>query len=144
MIVLDTNVLSELMRAEPSPRVAAWVTTHPARSLYTTAVTQAEVLYGVALLPEGTRRTALAQAVAGMFEEDFLDRVLPFDADAARAYAEVAAERRRLGRPISQFDAQIAAIARSRGAALATRNVADFTDCGVTVIDPWGEAPLPP
>ena len=143
MIVLDTNVLSELMRAEPSATVAAWVANRPASSLFTTAVTQAEILCGVALLPQGERRAALARAVVGMFEEDFVGRVLPFDAAAARAYADIAAERRRLGQPITQFDAQIAAIARSRGAAVATRNVADFADCGVSVLDPWDEKGVP-
>ncbi len=137
MIVLDTNVVSELMRAAPAPAVVRWVAAQPAPSLYTTSVTQAEVLHGVRLLPAGKRRTAMEAAAEAMFREDFAGRVLPFGSDAARAYARIAAERARLGRPISQFDAQIAAIAHASGAELATRNVADFAKCGVHVVDPW-------
>jgi predicted nucleic acid-binding protein len=137
VIVLDTNVLSELMKAEPAPGVERWVAGRPAAGLFTTTVTQAEILYGVALLPAGRRRSALEEAVTLMFEVDLAGRVLPFDGAAAHAYAALAAERRRAGRPIAQFDAQIAAIARSRGATLATRNIADFAGCGVPLLNPW-------
>lgn len=137
MIILDTNVLSELMRPTPAPRVTRWVSAQPATSLYTTSITEAEVLHGIALLPSGTRRRALEAAAEALFGEDLAGRVLPFGRDAARAYALVAVERRRAGRPISQFDAQIAAVARSAGAAIATRNTADYEACGVEVIDPW-------
>ena len=137
MIVLDTNVLSELMKAEPAENVVAWVGEQPASSLFVTAINQAEILYGIALLPDGRRRSAFAAAATAMFEEDFGARILAFGSDAAEAYADIAAVRRRQGRPISQFDAQIAAIARSTGAALATRNVADFEGCDVTLVDPW-------
>lgn len=137
MILLDTNVVSELMRAEPAAMVTDWVALQPAVSLFTTTVTEAEILYGVALLPEGKRRDALAEEARAMFDQDFADRVLPFDGDAAEAFVEIAASRRLAGRPIGQLDAQIAAIARSRGAMLATRNVRDFLDCGLTVVDPW-------
>ena len=139
MIVLDTNVLSELMKQNSEPRVLGSVAAQPAASLFTSTITQAEILYGLALLPEGRRKSQLEGAVAGIFEEDFAGRVLPFDGAAAHAYAAVAAERRHAGQPISQFDAQIAAICRSRGAALATRNVADFAGCGIEVVDPWGQ-----
>lgn len=137
MIVLDTNVVSELMRASPTPAVQRWVAAQPATSLFTTAITQAEILHGVLLLPKGRRRAAIEAAAMSMFSEDFAARVLPFGGDAALAYAEIAAARRRMGRPISNLDAQIAAIARSTGAAVATRNTADFEDCEVELIDPW-------
>lgn len=137
MIVLDTNVLSEMMRPEPDSTVAAWMSARPASSLFTTTVTQAEILYGVRLLPSANRRSRLETVVSAMFATDFAGRVLPFDQAAAYAYAEIAAARRRAGRPITQFDAQIAAIARSRDAGVATRNIADFEGCGIGVIDPW-------
>lgn len=137
MIVLDTNVLSELMRAAPADAVMRWVRARSATSLYTTSITQAEILYGVRLLPAGKRRNAIESAADAMFREDFAGRVLPFAGDAARSYARIAAERRRVGKPISQADAQIAAIADAAGGKLATRNVADFTHCGIDVVDPW-------
>lgn len=137
MILLDTNVVSELMRPSPEPRVAAWVGRAPSVSLFITTVTQAEVLYGLAVLPPSRRRQTLLNAATAMFAEDFRDRILAFDQSAAVAYAEIAANRRRAGRPISQFDAQIAAIAFSRGATLATRNATDFEGCGILIVDPW-------
>lgn len=137
MIVLDTNVVSELMRAEASPTVIAWVDAQPTSHLHLSAVTVGELLYGVARLPAGRRRTALARKVATVMEDDFADRVLPYDAVAAAHFAAIAAERERLGRPISGPDAQIAAICRSHGASLATRNVTDFTHTGIEVLDPW-------
>lgn len=139
MIVLDTNVLSELMRSAPDPNVEGWVAARPASSLFVTTVTQAEILYGVTLLPPGKRRDRLDIAVDGLFEQDFADRLLPFDEAAAREFADIVFGRRRRGLPISQFDAQIAAITKSRGAAIATRNVADFLHCGLTVVNPWLE-----
>ena len=137
MIVLDTNVLSELIRPSPEKRVERWIARQHVSSLFTTTVTQAEILCGLALLPAGRRRERLRLAIDGLFDQDFAGRLLPFDDAAARAFAEIAADRRRQGQPISQFDAQIAAIARSRGAGLATRNVADFANCGLQVVDPW-------
>lgn len=137
MIVLDTNVISELMRAEPAAAVLAWVRSKPSSSLFTTTLSQAEIFYGLAILPEGKRGDALLEAGRAMFEIDFAERVLAFDRAAAIAYAQIAAARRAGGRPISQIDAQIAAIACSRGARLATRNVKDFELCGIDVIDPW-------
>ena len=137
MIVLDTNVLSELMRPVPEATVANWVATQSAASLFTTTITQAEILHGVLLLSKGRRRDAIEAAADAMFEEDFAGRILPFSSDAAHAYAEIAVARRQSGRPISQFDAQIAAIANATGAAVATRNVPDFEGCGIKVIDPW-------
>lgn len=137
MIVLDTNVLSELMRSRPAASVVEWTENQPTESLFTTTITQAEILYGVALLPEGKRKQALAGAVDAMFDEDFRGRVLRFDGAAAHTFAQIATARRQIGRPISGFDAQIAAIAGSRGAAVATRNASDFEECGIDVINPW-------
>ena len=137
MILLDTNVLSELMKPAPAERVVRWLAAQPATSLYTTSVTQAEILHGIMLLPSGRRRRAFEAAADAMFDEDFGGRILPFDSDAAHPYARIAADRRRAGRPISHLDAQIAAIARAAGAAIATRNVTDYAACSVTVINPW-------
>ena len=137
MTVLDTNVLSELMRPSPDSQVVQWVDDQPGPSLFTTAVTQAEILYGVAILQVGRRKLALQAAARDLFAQEFAVRVLPFDGEAAAAYAEICAERRQQGQPVSQLDAQIAAITRSRGGALATRNTADFEGCGIRVIDPW-------
>lgn len=137
MIVLDTNVLSELMKAQPAENVVAWVGAQPTSSMFVTAINQAEILYGIGLLPDGQRRSAFEAAAKAMFEEDFGTRILAFGSDAATAYADIAAARRRQGRPIPQSDAQIAAVARSTGATLATRNVADFEGCDVALVDPW-------
>ena len=139
MIVLDTNVISELMRREPDPNVMRWIAQQPVAGLFTTTLTQAEIFYGLELLPEGRRRDDLLAAAGPIFELDLAGRVLPFDSDAANAYPAIVVGRKQGGQPISQIDAQIAAIARSRGARLATRNVRDFADCGITVIDPWNE-----
>lgn len=140
MVVIDTNVVSELMRAEPSAEVLDWMDDRQPRELYVTAVTEAEVRTGIALLPEGRRRRGLAEACERAFGSLFAGRVLPFDSDAARAYAEIAAVRRVLGRPVSFADGQIAAIARSRRMAVATRNIRDFLDMGIGVLDPWDGA----
>ncbi len=137
MIILDTNVLSELMRPKPSPRVVAWVATHPVTELYTTSITEAEIFYGIELLTKGKRREVLLAAAEAMFAEDLAGHVFGFEGDAARVFFKIAAGRRALGRPISHADAQIAAIARVRSARLATRNVEDFEDCGLDVVDPW-------
>ena len=112
MIVLDTNIISELMRAEPHPAVLAWVAAQPRALLYTTHINQAEILYGIAALPEGRRRAALAAAAAAMFAEDFAGRILPFEARAAARYPDIVLARRRAGNPIEGFDALIAAIHR--------------------------------
>jgi toxin FitB len=137
MIMLDTNVLSELMRPKPSPRVVAWVARQPATELFTTSITEAEVFYGIELLTKGKRRERLLAAAEAMFAEDLAGRIFGFESDTARVFSKIAAHRRGLGRPISHADAQIAAIAQVRGAKLATRNVTDFEDCGLDVVDPW-------
>jgi toxin FitB len=140
MILLDTNVVSELMKASPAPSVLGWIDATRGASQFISSVTEAEILYGIALLPEGKRRDALANAARVAFETHFHGRILPFDSEAAKAFAALAAGRRRAGLPISMADAQIAAIARSRGAVLATRNGPDFEGCGVELINPWRSA----
>ena len=137
MLVLDTNVASELMRPEPTPTVVAWIADRDAEELYLTAVSEAELLYGVAIMPTGRRRNALEAAMSRWLDLGFADRILPFDSSAARAYALIASGRRHAGRPIGEADCQIAAISRSHGAVLVTRNVRDFEDTGVDVVDPW-------
>jgi toxin FitB len=139
-VILDTNVLSELLRTDPAPQVLAWFAAQPAESLFVSAVTQAEMMLGARLMPLGRRRAALESALSAMFDEDFAERILPFDSAAVPAYVQVVSDRRSLGRPISQFDAQIAAIARRAGAKLATRNTADFEQCDVELVDPWAGA----
>ena len=106
-------------------------------ALFTTTITEAEIYYGLAMLPQGKRRRLLESAVGPIFAQDLAGRVLPFDSPAAREFADIAATRRRAGRPISEADARIAAIVRSRGATLATHNADDFSDCELRVIDPW-------
>jgi predicted nucleic acid-binding protein len=137
MIVLDTNVLSEAMSTSPAAGVLQWLSLQANEELFTTSISMAEILQGIELLPEGKRRTGLLGAAQSMFTDLFPGRILSFDEDAARAFAPIAANRRRRGRPISLFDAQIAAIARARRATLATRDVSDFEECGVRVVNPW-------
>lgn len=114
-----------------------WLEAQPRLSLFTTAITRGEILYGLRLLPDGRRRRRLWDAALAIFNEDFAGRVLSFDSDAADAYADIGALRRMAGRPISQFDAMIAALVSSRGATLATRNAKDFDGCGIGVVNPW-------
>lgn len=137
MIILDTNVISEFIRPGPSPGVIAWLDSLTAAEVATTAITAAELLYGVARLPSGLRKTALTVAVHGMLSDDFQSRILPFDGRAADQYAGIVTGRQRAGRPIGVADAQIAAICRAADAALATRNTDDFSDTGITMINPW-------
>ena len=137
MILLDTNILSELMRPAAEPAVERWLAAQPAASVFISAITEAELRYGAAVLPIGKRRTTLTSEIEAMLKENFDGRILPFDSLAAQMLAVLASERRQAGRPIAQADAQIAAIARSRSASLATRNVSDFEACGIEVINPW-------
>ncbi len=136
MIVLDTNVVSELIRVAPSPTVEGWVRGRSAAELYTTSVTLAEIGYGIARLPEGRRRTLLEATAEEVFSA-FAKQVLAFDALAARQYGRIVDHRDRAGAPIEGIDAQIAAICRARNASLATGNPKDFEDTGIAVIDPW-------
>ena len=136
MILLDTNMLSELMRPEPAGAVPAWMRLQSAAQLYVGSISFAEILYGIDLLPEGKRRRALAEQAEGMFTEDFAGRMLSFDPAAAPAYVAITGGRRRTGNPITPLDAMIAAIARTHGATIATRDQ-DLEGCGVPVVNPW-------
>ena len=137
MIIIDTNVVSELMRANPAPAVLAWFASHAADTLFLTAVSEAELRTGAAILPAGQRRDRLVGAIDAMIDQDFAGRILAFDSSAARSYAEIAAARRAAAKPIMDADCQIAAISRACGAAIATRNVKDFEGCGTDIINPW-------
>ncbi len=139
-VLLDTNVVSELIRKAPDPAVEAWVAGHPLEKLFFSAVGEAELRYGAAILPAGRRRESLVSEIKAMLRDAFEERVLPFDSEAARVYAEIAAMRRSAGRPVPPADCQIAAIARSRDMAVATRNVRGFEDMDIEVIDPWTAA----
>jgi predicted nucleic acid-binding protein len=138
MILLDTNVVSELMRPAPEPRVVEWLDAQPAAGVWISAVTVGEIRLGIGLLPDSRRRERLARLADIMLEEDFADRCLPYGKPAAADYAAIVAVRTRKGRPISVEDAQIAGIARSAGLTLATRNSADFSDIErLTIVNPW-------
>ena len=139
MIVLDTDVVSELMKDSLSLEVEAWVRAREPDELFTTSVTLAEVLYGIERLPNGRRKDQLSARASYVFET-FRSQVLPFDAGAAEFYPSIVDGRDRQGRPIDGFDAQIASICRSRDATLATRNTKDFAHTGVDLIDPWAPA----
>ena len=137
MFVLDTNVLSAIMGSQPAPEVAAWIEGQSDASLYTASVCQAEILAGLAVMPEGRRRLALETAARAIFTEDFDGRVLPFNTAAAAAYADIFAARKRAGRPTAPLDLMIAAIARTKGASVVTRDTRGFEECGVSLINPW-------
>ena len=139
-VLLDTNVVSELIRKAPDPAVEMWATGRPLEDLFFSAVSEAELRYGAAILPAGRRRESLILDIERMLRDAFEDRILPFDSAAARVYADIAAARRSTGRPVAPADCQIAAIARSRDMAVATRNVRDFEDIDVEVFDPWTAA----
>jgi predicted nucleic acid-binding protein len=136
VIVVDTNVVSELMKVEPSAAVRGWVVAQDPHELRITAITEAEILYGIERLPKSRRRTALREGAMDIFSR-FTEDVLPFDAAAATAYPEIVDHRDRQGAPISGYDAQIAAICRAHGARLATRNEKDFAGVGVELVNPW-------
>lgn len=140
MYVIDTSVASEPMRPSPSPAVAAWIAGRNAEELYLTAASEAELLYGVAIVPAGRRRNELETAILRSLDTGSAERILPFDSGAARGHADIAAGRRSGGRPIAPADCQMAAIARSRGMAVATRNVRDFGDIDIELVDPWTAA----
>lgn len=137
MIVLDTNIVSALMRREPEPAVVSWLDSLPAESVWTTSVTVFEIRLGLEILMEGRRRRDLEEAFAKALEEDFENRVLPFDEAAAQAAGVIAAERRRAGRSVEIRDVQIAGIAKARKATLATHNTRHFEGCGLVLVDPW-------
>ena len=137
MILLDTNVVSELMRPEPDPGVFAWLAVQPVPQVFLSVIAEAELRYGAAILPPGRRRDRLRAQIEEVLQTDFAGRILPFDRNAARAYADVGASRRSAGDPIGHADCQMAAIAHSVGASVATRNVRHFRNCGVPIINPW-------
>ncbi len=139
MIVLDTNALSEALKPSPSEIVLRWLAAQEPSAVFITTITQAEMLYGIELVPTGKRKERLATVIEKLWAEDFQGRILSFDEDSARVYAKIVAGREAAGCPISQFDAMTAAIARSRGAAVATRNTDDFEHCGIRVVNPWTE-----
>ena len=142
MIILDTNVASELGKSNPSFNVLLWIAKQPDTDLYTTAVNVAEMLYGTERLPDSRRRNELAASNDRVVNEVLNGRVLPFDSASARAYAEIRAARERIGRPFGENlhrDCMIAAIARVHGAAVATRDLYGFDDCGIEVINPWAD-----
>jgi hypothetical protein len=140
MIVLDTNVIAELMRSNPDLRVERWLLAQPRFELATTTINLAEIRFGLARLPSGRRRRELELQFDSFAARGFADRVFDFDAPAAMVFGDLVASRQRTGRPIQGFDGLIAAIARSRGCSIATRDITDFAGCEILVIDPWSEA----
>lgn len=139
MLILDTNVISEMMRPVPDERVAAWIDAQPLDRMALTAVTVAELLYGLDRLPDGRRKADLSGRLDAVLRRGFGGRVLPFDHAAAQAHARLKGDRDRAGRPLGGYDAMIAAIARTHGAGIVTRNVDDFEGCGVAIVDPWAD-----
>ncbi len=142
-IIVDTNVASEIGEPRAHPAVLAWWDRQPIQEMFTTAVTEAEMRYGLAIMPLGQRRDDVALQTYYLLDGYFEDRILPFDSSAAKIYAVILASRRQRGRPLSLQDCRIAAIARSQGMAVATRNISDFTDCGVELINPWSTEGTP-
>ncbi len=138
MIVLDTNVISDVVRPSPSAEVVEWLNMQESSDLYVTAITLGEISYGVEVLPDGNRRTSLSRAVYQFVDQAFGDRVLVFDRDCAHEYGKVMAGRRKLGRPLDAPGGQIAAITRHHRFQLATRNLKDFEECGIGLINPFG------
>lgn len=143
MIVLDTNVVSEIMRPRPDPAVLAWLDAQAPSELWLTAVGAAELMFGVARLEDGARKQQLARSVSAMLETDFAGQVLPFDLAAASVYAQLAAQREPIGQPVAMADAQIASVCLAHGASLATRNHKHFDGLGLVIINPWSAAPPP-
>lgn len=140
MIILDTNVISELLRPAPVPKVEHWLSAQDGFNVYLTSISEAELRYGLAIMGNGKRRAALVDAGDRILREDLTVRILPFDSAAALSYASIAAARRSAGRPIAQADCQIASIAHTRGATVATRNTLDFEGCEIDLINPWTAA----
>ena len=139
MIILDTNLVSEALKPAPSELVLRWLSNQEQPAMFTTTITVAEVLYGIQALPFGKRRERLISGLERLIANEFEDRVLAFDQDAARVFPNIVVGRQRIGRPIALLDAMIASIARSHGSPVATRNTRDFEHCGVHVVNPWAE-----
>jgi len=140
MFVLDTNVISESFRPRPDPGVAAWMSAVIPENIFVTSPSKAELLLGLAYMPAGRRKAEFGLVIGAFFSRWLKTPVLPFGTLEAEAYAGIVADRRRIGRPVAQFDAQIAAITKTRGFAIVTRNVRDFEHCGVEIINPWEAA----
>ncbi len=137
MIILDTNVVSELLKRDPDPSVVRWLDSLPAGNVATSAITAAELVYGIERLPAGRRKARIAKAISALLHEDVENRIVAFELESAERYGLIVANRERSGRPIALADAQIAAICAQRRAALATRNVRDFEETGIELINPW-------
>jgi predicted nucleic acid-binding protein len=137
MYVFDTNILSEVMKAEPHPSVAAWLRACPADAMFTTAISRSEILYGIRRLPDGAKRQRLERAAQVMFAQEFQTRILPFDVQATDIYTDLRIARAQSGRPLTAEDGMIAAIAKAHGATVVTRDVGGFDGCGVILINPW-------
>ena len=140
MIILDTNVVAEMMKATPTPPVVAWLNDRDASALFLTTITLGEIAYGLRALPLGKRRRQLEEGFEWLVAEAFAGRILPFDEPAAHRYGEVMARRKEIGRPLAVLDGQIASIARANGCAVATRNVRDFVGCGIEIVNPFEAA----
>jgi predicted nucleic acid-binding protein len=141
MILLDTNVISEIVKPAPSPAVISWLNDQDSATLYISTIVLAEIGYGVEALPEGKRKQTLSAGVDSFVDRAFVDRILAFDRDAAKLYGTLMAARRRAGQPLSAPDGQIAATASSHGFQLATRNIRDFTNCGLVLVNPFEYVP---
>ena len=139
MILLDTNVISELMRPEPAIQILAWFGNNSTERLVLSSITEAELLRGITILPEGRLKIFKSKLLSEFLLIDFANLILPFESKAANHYAEIFATRKTLGRPISTFDCMIAAIAKANGCKLATRNISDFEQCGLEIINPWAQ-----
>ena len=139
MIILDTNVVSELLRPVPEPKVKDWFEGQDRKSTYLTVLSEVELRLGVEIMPAGKRRDAMESTMEAMVILYFQNRILSFDRDAAWKYVQIAARLRKIGRPTDRFDCQIAAIASAHGAKVATRNVRHFEGCGLSLINPWNQ-----
>lgn len=144
MTALDTNVVSELAKESPDSAVLDWLDQLPRESRYITSITQAEILRGIGVLPDGRKKQQLLNSMRTALAENFRGRVLPFDHRAAEEFAVIWVSRTREGRPISMADAMIAAICRSVGATIATRDVGGFENCGIRIVNPWDYSPPRP
>jgi predicted nucleic acid-binding protein len=142
MFIVDTNIVAEAMKALPEAAVMSWLNDQETSTLFLTTITMAEIYYGLRIMPQGRRRLLLEQGFERVLAEAFAGRILAFDAEAARHYGEVMGKRREISRPLSVQDGQIAAIARVNGYAVATRNVRDFLDCGVEIVNPFDDKPV--
>ncbi len=138
MVIVDTNIVAELMRPSPAQEVILWMNDQDASALFLTTISIGEIGYGLEILPQGRRRLQLEQGFERVIVEAFTGRILGFDEEAARHYGVVMGRRKEIGRPLSALDGQIASIARAKGFAVATRNVRDFVECGVDIINPFG------